>query len=136
MVEFFAYTINVALIALGAVVTVNPGWAERRKKQVGGLLVVLGLVSLVLTSIQSSRESAELTEALANQTKLVASNLDLQRENLTLSKENRELSAKTLRAALGDPEKPPYLYFEFDRAEKPLHSQLYIHNSSAEHAAA
>lgn len=135
MLEFFAYAVNTALIALGAVVTVHPGWVEQRKALIGGSMVALGVLALILTGIQSAHESAELKDALSKQSQLVGSNLELQKENLALSRENRDLSTKTLRAALGDPDKPPYLYFDFHLPEAPLRSQLYVKNSSREHAA-
>jgi hypothetical protein len=131
MVEVFAYCVNAALVVLGGVVAVNPTWAERSKKEVGGALVALGLFALIFTWIQGAREEA----AAERRDEAESLNVKLQGEILEISKQNRETTTETLRAALGDPDNPPYLWSDFDFKTKPLRSQVYIMNSSRKYAA-
>lgn len=131
MVEFLAYFVTAALVVIGAIATVNQTWTERHNRGVGGALIALGLIALACTWVQGRRED----KALKEQSLLQVRNTKLQEEILAVSKQNREITSETLRAALGDPDNPPYLWSNFDFKIRPLRSYVYIKNSSQKYAA-
>ncbi len=131
MVQFFAYVVNAALVVIGGIVTVYSRWAERNKITVLCALISLGFAALAFTWVQGAREQTAVEE----QSKLQTRNSKLQEEILAISKQNREITTETLRAALGDPDNPPYLWSSFDFKRKPLRSYVYIKNSSQKYAA-